>query len=272
MHTIYWQGKPSRLADGASIELRCKTCCGELVGVATRDGDTFHVKEPHHRGTQAADRPGAQSKDHAIIREMVAWWHEDRLPAKAPSTPVDPPAAELHTPPSTSVDPASFLTATARKRGFEHAISTAVLDYAGPDGPGRLHTRALDAVAELGRQLAKAERSWVIAARMHRDCPSWAALAAPLGVSKQALQKKHAAAVDQALTDEAHGWKWWWRHDNGTCAACRRPLANPNTTNEASQDNRKRQHQLTTGELVSVCNRCKTDPAKLHTIETDPLV
>ncbi|MGC3955664.1 MAG: hypothetical protein QM804_15685 [Propionicimonas sp.] len=159
-----------------------------------------------------------------------------------------------------------------RSDQLQHVVATAILNHAGPAGPGNLHTRALDAVAQLRQQCEESERQWVIAARFKQPPISWAQLAGPLGVTKQALQKKHQAAVDQAMTDEVHGFKYWWRYDNGLCACCRRPMAHPENTREDDQPHRKRQHRLTNGAVVHVCKTCKSDPARLLTIETEPLV
>ena len=156
---------------------------------------------------------------------------------------------------------------------ISHVITTAVLDHAGEWQPfSTLETRALGAVQQLRAQCDSSERFWVISGRMHSRVVSWARLAGPLGISKQALQKKYQPAVDQALSDEVKGFRWWWRYDNGCCAACNRPMANANVTDPAGQQHRKRQHRLTTGDLVEVCGRCAKDPARLHTIETDQLV
>lgn len=159
---------------------------------------------------------------------------------------------------------------------LHQTVTSAVLKYAERQmGKGRhFDLLALDAWAIIARDVEQSRRFWIIQARSPRPgerAPSWAAIAATLGMTKQAAQQRYQAVIDLARRDAVHGWAHWLRYEVGCCAACHRPMHHENAS-KPWKGQRKRQVQLTTGATVAVCESCAADPGKLLTIETEPLV
>lgn len=154
------------------------------------------------------------------------------------------------------------------------AIHKAVQKYADRTcgGDARFIVKHLEALSICAEQIDQSRLFWTLLGRMSKVPTSWSTIGACIGISRQAAEQRYGHHVQQAISDEVHGFAWWWRHDNGLCAACNHPMANASATDPKTKPHAKRQATLTTGQTVTVCKACADDPGRLLTIETEPMI